>query len=85
MYDSRIGYFYQGTFNSKLRRYLNKTSRTLQWLVDKETIEAAREEPTTWISPSLGDPWDMGQATSQELNYHRADAVPTSEQTILFG
>ena len=58
MYDSCTGYFYQGTFNSKLRRYLNKTRVPDISRVDRETIEAAREEPNTWISPALGDPWD---------------------------
>lgn len=58
MYDRRTGFFYRGTFNSKLRRYLNKTIVPDISVVDKETIEAAREEPNTWISPALGDPWD---------------------------
>ena len=58
MFDKKSGYFYRGLFNAKRRRYLVKQRIPDISLVDKDVIEATRNEPNTWISPGLGDPWD---------------------------
>jgi len=58
MYDRRSGRFFTARFNNKLKRYLNKKCVEDISTIDPELLQDARNNPDTWISPPIGDPWD---------------------------
>jgi len=58
MYDQKTGCFYKATFNSVLKRYLNKVRVQDISEIDAATIEDAKQKPNEWVTPPLGDPWD---------------------------
>jgi hypothetical protein len=58
MFDSNDGKFYRGILNGKLKRYLDTEEVPVNFHIDPDVIAEARKKPNTWVSPTIGDPWD---------------------------
>lgn len=58
MFDSNDGQFYRGILNGKLKRYLEREVVADTSVIDANIINEAKKKPNTWVSPTIGDPWD---------------------------